>query len=65
MYIKKLNFKINSKFLSVNKLNDECGLVKSLEMTQSDLNNIFKKFKFVIVVILGDSLEAIILSFSI
>ena len=49
--IKKLNFKISSKFLSVNKLDDEFGLIKSLEMTQSGVNNIFKKFKFDSVVI--------------
>ena len=55
--IKKLNFKISSKFLSVNKLDDEFGLVKSLEMTQSGVNNIFKKFKFDSVVILGDRIE--------
>ena len=41
--IKKLNFKITSKFLSVNKLDDELGLVKSLEMTQKGANNIFNK----------------------
>tara|TARA_B100001121_G_scaffold300036_1_gene309467 strand:+ start:198 stop:1325 length:1128 start_codon:yes stop_codon:yes gene_type:complete len=55
--IKKLNFKITSKFLSVNKQDDEFGLVKSLEMTQSGVNNIFKKFKFDSVVILGDRIE--------
>jgi len=55
--IKKLNFKITSKFLSVNKLDDELGLVKSLEMTQKGANNIFNKFKFDSVVILGDRIE--------
>ena len=55
--IKKLNFKITSKFLSVNKLDDEFGLVKSLEMTQKGANNIFNKFKFDSVVILGDRIE--------
>ena len=55
--IKKLNFNITSKFLSVNKQDDEFGIVKSLEMTQSGVNNIFKKFKFNSVVILGDRIE--------
>ena len=55
--IKKLNFKISSKFLSVNKLDDEFGLVKSLEMTQKGVNNIFNKFKFDSVIILGDRIE--------
>ena len=55
--IKKLNFKISSKFFSVNKLDDEFGLVKSLEMTQKGVNNIFNKFKFDSVVILGDRIE--------
>ena len=55
--IKKLNFKITSKFLSVNKLDDEFGLVKSLEMTQKGVNNIFNKYKFDSVIVLGDRIE--------
>ena len=43
--IQKHNFKILSKFKSVNKLDDELGLVKSLEMTQRGVNNIFRKYK--------------------
>ena len=55
--IKKLNFKISSKFLSVNKLDNELGLVKSLEMTQKGVNKIFNKYKFDSVMILGDRIE--------
>ncbi len=55
--IKKLKFKITSKFKSVDKLDDEFGQVKSLTKTQIGVNNIFKKFKFNSVVILGDRIE--------
>tara|TARA_B100000963_G_scaffold361716_1_gene398928 strand:- start:14636 stop:15772 length:1137 start_codon:yes stop_codon:yes gene_type:complete len=55
--IQKHNFKISSKFKSVNKLDDELGLVKSLEMTQRGVNNIFRKYKFDSVVVLGDRIE--------
>ncbi len=55
--IKKLNFKINSKFFSVNKLDNEFGLVMSLEMTQKGVNRIFNKYKFDSVMILGDRIE--------
>tara|TARA_B110000003_G_C16589922_1_gene511380 strand:+ start:291 stop:1427 length:1137 start_codon:yes stop_codon:yes gene_type:complete len=55
--IKKLNFKVNSKFLSVNKMDNEFGLVKSLEMTQKGVNNIFNKYKFDSVIIMGDRIE--------
>ncbi len=55
--IKKLNFKISSKFFSVDKQDDQFGLIKSLEMTQKGVNDIFKKFKFDSVVILGDRIE--------
>ena len=55
--IKKLNFKINSKFFSINKLDNELGLVMSLEMTQKGVNRIFNKYKFDSVMILGDRIE--------
>jgi len=55
--IKKLNFKISSKFFSVNKLDNELGLVRSLEMTQKGVNRIFNKYKFDSVMILGDRIE--------
>ena len=55
--IKKLNFKIRSKFFSVNKLDNELGLVMSLEMTQKGVNKIFNKYKFDSVMILGDRIE--------
>jgi len=55
--IKKLNFRISSKFPSVSKLDNEFGLVKSLEMTQNGVNNIFNKYKFDSVMILGDRIE--------
>ena len=55
--IKMLKFRITSKFFSVNKLDNEFGLVKSLEMTQKGVNNIFNKYKFDSVVILGDRIE--------
>ncbi len=55
--IKSLNFKISSKFFSVDKLDNEFGLVKSLEKTQRGVNNIFNKFRFDSVIILGDRIE--------
>ena len=55
--IKKLNFEVKSKFFSVDKMDDEFGLVKSLEMTQKGVNNIFNKYKFDSVIIMGDRIE--------
>ena len=55
--IKKLNLKINVKFNSVNKRDDDFGLIKSLEMTQNGVNNVFKRYKFDSVVVLGDRIE--------
>ncbi len=55
--IKKLNFKITSRFFSVSKRDDHFGLVKSLEMTQKGVNNIFNKYKFDSVMVLGDRIE--------
>ena len=46
--IKKLNFEVKSKFFSVDKMDDEFGLVKSLEMTQKggNLNAEFSEGSF-------------------
>lgn len=55
--IKKLNFKITSKFNSVYNLDNQFGIVKSLEMTQNGINKIFNAFEFDSVVILGDRIE--------
>jgi len=55
--IKKLNLEVKSKFFSVDKMDDEFGLVKSLEMTQKGVNNIFNKYKFDSVIIMGDRIE--------
>lgn len=55
--IKKNNFKILSQFRSINKLDNEFGLVKSLEMTQKGVNKIFQTHKFDSVFVLGDRIE--------
>ena len=55
--IKKLNFKVTSSFLSVNKFDTALGIAKSLAMTQFHVNKIFNKFNFDAVILLGDRIE--------
>ena len=55
--IKKYNFKITSKFKTIATPDNFLGQTKTLYNTQKEINNIFNKYKFDAVIILGDRVE--------
>ncbi len=55
--IKKLNLKITSKFKTIATPDNFLGQTKTLYNTQKEINNIFNKYKFDAVIILGDRVE--------